>query len=130
MSLLQFVYTLEANILKTLNAVCNVSITSVVASSISVTNLYAFTGSDSAAAAAAQASLANVLKSGSVSSLFGSGFGTVTVSGVATSNATNPGKKYGPAYLSCGLTSELTSTVYLIFDVSLQPQTVGLGPTS
>lgn len=99
--LLQYVNTLEANILKSLNAVCNVSITFVVASSISVTSLYAFTGSDSTAAAAAQSSLAAVLTSGSVSSIFGSSFGPVTVSGVATSNATNPGKRLDLSFQVC-----------------------------
>lgn len=81
---------LEANIFSKINALVNVTITKVVAGSISVTNSAAFTSSDSAAALAGQSALADVLSSGDVSSIFGTTFGSVTVSGVTEGNVTNP----------------------------------------
>ena len=87
---LQFVRVLEANIFSKINALVNVTITKVVAGSISVTNSAAFTSSDSAAALAGQSALADVLSSGDVSSIFGTTFGSVTVSGITKGTVTNP----------------------------------------
>ena len=89
---MQFVATLETNIFAKINALVNVTITKVVMGSISVTNSVAFTGADSAAALAGQSALAQVLSSTDASSLFGTTFGSVTVSNVAQTNATNPSR--------------------------------------
>lgn len=88
--MLQFVETLETNILAEIDALVNVTISKVVLGSVSVSNTVAFTGADSQAALAGQGALADVLQSGDVSSIFGSSFGTVAVSSVAKANATNP----------------------------------------
>jgi small-conductance mechanosensitive channel len=88
---LQFVNTLETNILTSIGSVVNVTITNVVLGSISVSNTIAFTAADSIAAAAGQTALAQALSSGDVS-LFGTTFGPVTVSDVKQANATNPGE--------------------------------------
>ena len=82
--------TLEANIFAKINALVNVTITNVVAGSVQVTNSVAFTGANSAAALAGQSALAAVLNSGDVSDIFGTTFGSVTVSGVALGTASNP----------------------------------------
>ncbi len=68
------------------------TINKVVLGSVSVSNSVAFTDADSADALAGQSALASVLQSGDVSSIFGTTFGTVTVSNVAQGNATNPSK--------------------------------------
>ena len=91
-SCLQFETTLEINIEATVNTPVNVTITNVVAGSVKVTNTVAFTGSNSAAALAGQSALATLRKSGDVSSVFGSTFGSVTVSGVTLGTASNPSK--------------------------------------
>jgi len=57
---LQFVNTLETNILTSIGSVVNVTITNVVLGSISVSNTIAFTAADSIAAAAGQTALAQV----------------------------------------------------------------------
>lgn len=88
---LQFVNTLETNILTSIGSLVNVTITNVVLGSISVSNTIAFTDADSLAAAAGQTALAQALSSGDVS-LFGTTFGSVTVSNVKQANATNPGE--------------------------------------
>lgn len=88
---MQFTTTLESNIFKLLNALANVTIDSVVATSVSVTNTVAFTGSDSTQASAAAAALVTALNSGDTA-VFGNSFGDVTVSGVTATNATNPGE--------------------------------------
>ncbi|DBB09875.1 TPA: hypothetical protein ACH3X3_001488 [Trebouxia sp. C0006] len=85
----QFVNTLETNILTSIGSLVNVTITNVVLGSISVSNTIAFTDADSLAAAAGQTALAQALSSGDVS-LFGTTFGSVTVSNVKQANATNP----------------------------------------
>lgn len=87
---MQFVDTLEANIYAKINALVNVTITNVVAGSIQVTNSVAFTSGNAAAALAGQSALAAVLTSGDVSDIFGTSFGSVTVTGVALGTATNP----------------------------------------
>ncbi|KAL0052346.1 hypothetical protein WJX82_000658 [Trebouxia sp. C0006] len=87
----RFVNTLETNILTSIGSLVNVTITNVVLGSISVSNTIAFTDADSLAAAAGQTALAQALSSGDVS-LFGTTFGSVTVSNVKQANATNPGE--------------------------------------
>lgn len=87
---LQFTATLESNILAAIQQLVNVTITKVVAGSISVSTSIAFTTADSAAALEGQSALAAVLQSNDVSSIFGDSFGTVTVSGVSKGNTTNP----------------------------------------
>ena len=90
---LQFVTTLEANILTQINAITNVTVTKVVAGSIRVSHSVAFTGADSSAAVAGQGALATLLSSSNgVRSIFGSTFGTVAVSNVTQTNTTNPSK--------------------------------------
>ena len=88
----QFIVTLEANILAQIKAVVNVTITQVVPGSVKVSSSVAFTGADSAGAVDAQTALTNVLKSGDVSSIFGTTFGSVAVSDVAQTTASNPSK--------------------------------------
>jgi len=96
----QFINTLETNIFTQISAIVNVTITKVVLGSISVTNSIAFTGADSAAALAGQSALAKVLSSGDASSVFGTTFGSVAVSGVEQTNATNPSESH-----NCHVTS-------------------------
>ena len=88
---LQFIATLESNIFKLLNALANVTIDSVVASSVKVGDTIAFTGSDSDAAAGARDALVTALNSGDTS-VFGTSFGSVAVSGVSATNSSNPSK--------------------------------------
>lgn len=99
---LQFVNTLETNILTSIGSLVNVTITNVVLGSISVSNTIAFTDADSLAAAAGQTALAQALSSGDVS-LFGTTFGAVTVSNVKQANATNPGKLVVSMPSHCGV---------------------------
>ncbi len=89
---LQFVATLESNILTAIEQLVNVTITKVVAGSISVSTSIAFTTADAAAALEGQSALAAVLQSNDVSSIFGDSFGDVTVTGVSKGNTTNPSK--------------------------------------
>lgn len=89
---LQFIATLESNILAAIEQLVNVTITKVVAGSISVSTAIAFTTADAAAALEGQSALAAVLQSNDVSSIFGDSFGTVTVTGVSKGNTTNPSK--------------------------------------
>ncbi len=89
---LQFIATLESNILTAIEQLVNVTITKVVAGSISVSTSIAFTTADAAAALEGQSALAAVLQSNDVSSIFGDSFGTVTVTGVSKGNTTNPSK--------------------------------------
>ena len=91
--------TLEANIFAKINALVNVTITSGAAGSIQVTNSVAFTSANSAAALAGQSALAAVLNSGDVSGIFGTSFGSVTVTGVALGTASNP-SEWTHAYAS------------------------------
>lgn len=88
---MQFVEALEANILKLLDVLANVTIDSVVASSVSVADTISFTGADSTAATEARDALVTALSSGDTS-IFGTSFGTVTVSSVSSTNSTNTGK--------------------------------------
>ena len=89
---LQFIATLESNILTAIQQLVNVTITKVVAGSISVSSSIAFTTADAAAALEGQSALAAVLQSNDVSSIFGDSFGNVTVTGVSKGNTTNPSK--------------------------------------
>lgn len=77
----------------------NVTINSVVASSVSVTDTISFTGADSTAATEARDALVTALSSGD-SSVFGTSFGSVTVSEVSSANSTNTGD-YSPFYSFC-----------------------------
>lgn len=88
--LLQFCAVLEANILKTQGVVANCTITSVVLGSVKVSNTLAFTGSDSTAAEAARNSVATALSSSNSADYFGTTFGQVSVSDVATVTTANP----------------------------------------
>ena len=88
---LQFVTTLEANILSLLDVLTNVTIDTVTQGSVNVEDTISFTGSDSSAATSAQEALYTALTSGDTS-IFGSSFGTVTVSSVASTNSSNPSK--------------------------------------
>ena len=88
--LLQFCSTLEANILRVQGVVTNCTITSVVLGSVKVSNTLAFTGSDAAAAEAARNSVATALASTNTADYFGTSFGTVSVSDVASTNSANP----------------------------------------
>ncbi len=89
---LQFIATLESNILAAIQQLVNVTITKVVSGSISVSTSIAFTTADAAAAVEGQSALATVLQSNDVSSIFGDSFGTVTVTGVSKGNTANPSK--------------------------------------
>ena len=95
---LQFVTTLEANIYAKIDALVNVTITNIAPGSIKVTNSVAFTSSNNAAALAGQSALASVLNSGDVSGIFGTSFGSVTVSSVALGPASNPSECLHPPY--------------------------------
>lgn len=67
----------------------NCTVTKVTAGSVSADNTIAFTGSDSAAASAAQTSLLASLKA-SDASIYGTTYGAVTVSNAASGTASNP----------------------------------------
>ena len=98
--MLQFVNTLEANILTTIHAVTNVTITQVTTGSVIVANTVAFTGASNGAALAGQNALTSLLESSDVSSIFGTSFGTVTVSNVTKANSTNPSRpRSAPTYM-------------------------------
>ena len=89
----QFISTLEANILAKLNAVTNVTINKVTPGSVNVDNSIKFTGADSSAAMAGQSSLAALLADSSangVGSIYGTSFGNVVVANVTQTNSTNP----------------------------------------
>ena len=88
---LQFISTLEANIFSEINALTNVTITKVVAGSISVTNSISFTAAYLSAAVAGQSALATLLSSG-INTVFGRTFGSVSVSNITQTNTTNPGE--------------------------------------
>lgn len=107
---LRFTTTLESNIFKLLNALANVTIDSVVATSVSVTNTVAFTGADSTQASTAAAALVTALNSGDVS-VFGSSFGAVTVSGVTATNATNPATKSGASSIQWTVISIVVAVI-------------------
>ena len=86
---------MEANILDILRVVANVTINNVTPGSIKVDKSDAFTGADAAAAASAQTQFALLVdpkNAKSLSSIYGTSFGTVTVSGVTLTNSTNPSK--------------------------------------
>ena len=84
---LQFINTLQANILANLGVVSNVTINSVTKGSVLIDNTVAFTGADQSAAANAQAQLASLLATPSgISSVYGSGYGTVTVASISQEN--------------------------------------------
>ena len=89
---MQFVKTMEANILAEIKAVVSVVITQIVPGSVKVSSSIVFTGADSTAALAGASAVAAVLASGDVSTIVGTSFGTVDVSGVTQGNATNPSK--------------------------------------
>jgi len=67
----------------------NVTIANVVSGSAIVTNSVAFTSAGSSAALAGRTALYQTLTAGDTT-IFGSSFGTVTVSNVTEGNATNP----------------------------------------
>lgn len=99
----QFVNTMEANIFATLSVVANMTINNVTPGSIQVDNSVAFTGADAAAATTAQrqfALLVDPKNANSLSSIYGTSFGTVTVSGVTLTNSTNPSKCFPTVILS------------------------------
>lgn len=87
---LHFVETLQANTFAEGGIVANVTITMVVLGSVVVTNIVALTGAHSASAVAARNALATVLQSGDVTAIYGSSFGTVTVSGISSTTTSNP----------------------------------------
>ena len=89
----QFVNTLEANIYASLGAVANVTIDSVTAGSIVVSDTIAFTGSDAEAASKARDTLVTTLSSADgVGTIFGTSFGDVAVSSIQTADVPNPSK--------------------------------------
>lgn len=88
--LLQFCSVLAANILKAQGVVANCTITNVVLGSVKVSNTLAFTGSDTAAAEAARNSVATALSSTDSTDYFGTTFGDVSVSDIATVTTANP----------------------------------------
>lgn len=97
---------MEANIFATLRVVANVTINNVTPGSIKVDNSVAFTGADAAAAATAQTQFALLIdpkNANSLSSIYGTSFGTVTVSGVTKTNSTNPSKCFATDILSPSL---------------------------
>lgn len=84
---LQFINTLQANILANLGVVSNVTVNSVTKGSVLVDNTVAFTGTDQSAAATAQTKLASLLGSPTgISSVYGTGYGTVTVASITPEN--------------------------------------------
>lgn len=92
---MQFINTSEANSIITLSVVANVTINNVTPGSIKVDSSVAFTGADAAAATAAQAkfaSLVDPMNTSSLSSIYGTSVGAVTVSDVINSNTSNPSK--------------------------------------
>ena len=89
-AVLQFVTTLEANILKLLDVLANVTIDSVTQGSVNVDDTISFTGADSASATSARDALFTALTSGDTS-IFGTSFGSVKVSGVTSTNSSNTG---------------------------------------
>lgn len=102
---LQFIATLESNILAAIQQLVNVTITKVVSGSISVSSSIAFTTADAAAALEGQSAQAAVLQSNDVSSIFGDSFGTVTVTGVSKGSTTSP---YANMHVSLHLLSLCT----------------------
>lgn len=91
MLVLQFCNTIQANILSTLNVPSTCTITDVTPGSVKVANTVAFTGSDLEAATAAQKSLASKLETTEgITSVYGSGYGTVTVSSIKQDSVSNP----------------------------------------
>jgi hypothetical protein len=100
---LQFIATLESNILAAIQQLVNVTITKVVSGSISVSSSIAFT--TAAAALEGQSAQAAVLQSNDVSSIFGDSFGTVTVTGVSKGSTTSP---YANMHVSLHLLSLCT----------------------
>ncbi|DBA99980.1 TPA: hypothetical protein ACH3X1_013851 [Trebouxia sp. C0004] len=97
----RFITALEANILQMLDVLANVTIDSVVASSVSVTDTISFTGADSTAAAEARDALVTALTSGDTS-IFGTSFGSVTVSSVSSTNSTNTATHSGAGSIGWG----------------------------
>jgi len=94
----RYISTLEESILASLKVVSNVTIDSIKAGSVVVSNTVAFTGADGAAAATSlSTALASNSNGGYVSTLFGSSFGSVTVdpASVSETTTTNPTKKSG-----------------------------------
>ena len=90
---LQFASTLEANILANLNVLSNVTATKVTGGSINVYNTVAFTGADANGATAGQAAYANLMKTPTgISSIYGTTYGTVTVSNVTQTTGPSPGE--------------------------------------
>ena len=90
-SVLQFIATMETNILAKIDAIVNVTITQVVSGSAVVTSSVAFTGADSTAASAERTALYQTLSSGDTT-IFGTSFGSVVVSNVTEGTANNPSK--------------------------------------
>ena len=83
--------SLQANIFAELHVLSNVTITKVTPGSINVANSVAFTGRDSDSAAAGSAAYANLMTSDDgIMAIYGTTFGTVTVSDIKLTNTTNP----------------------------------------
>ena len=117
---MQFVKTMEANILAEIKAVVSVVITQIVPGPVKVSSSIVFTGADSTAALAGASAVAAVLASGDVSTIVGTSFGTVAVSGVTQGNATNPGKSRHSqgTICPCGLISCTHQTCFTCCFVS------------
>ena len=88
---MQYCNAIEANIQAEFGAVSSCSVGTIKAGSVVVPTTIALTGSDSSAATTVQGKLVTALKS-SDTSLFGSGYGTVTVdaSSVTPGTVSNP----------------------------------------
>lgn len=97
---LQFILTLQTNIRAKVSAIVNVNIDKVTAGSVLVTNTATFTDANSDTATAGQTALAQVLKSGDLTGIFGTQYGDVTVNGVNTLNAGNPSRS-STLHLTC-----------------------------
>ena len=101
---LQFINTLQANILLATGQVANATITKIETGSVKVSNTIAFTGNDTTAATAARDTVFSALSSTSSSDLtkiFGTSFGAVTVSSPQSTVSNNPSKRCLVAHRHC-----------------------------
>lgn len=110
--LLQFCSVLAANILKAQGVVANCTVTNVVLGSVKVSNTLAFTGSDTAAAEAARDSVATALSSTDSTDYFGTTFGDVSVSDIATVTTANP---TGVSSFNCQFEQASLSIQHIIY---------------
>lgn len=105
---LQFILTLQTNIRAKVNAIVNVNIDKVALGSILVTNTATFTDANSDTATAGQTALAQVLKSGDLTGIFGTQYGDVTVGDITTPYSGNPSRS-NACFLPCGFCCWLPS---------------------